>query len=137
MSLWPQFLDPTTGLIAAGIAAPILLLLYFLKLRRRDIAISSTLLWRKSIEDLQVNTPFQKLRKNLLLFLQMLLLLLLCLALGRPILYYTRGAGYLSIILIARSALMGATDGPGGRSRFEESNRQAGALIDTMGRHAQ
>ena len=68
-------------------------MLYFLKLRRRELPIPSTLLWKKAIQDLQVNAPFQKLRKNLLLLLQLLLLLLLLLALSRPITFFTPGAG--------------------------------------------
>ena len=111
----PHFLNAWTGLIAASIFIPSLIVLYFLKLRRREMPVSSTLLWRKAVQDLQVNAPFQRLRKNLLLFLQLLLLAALLLALARPILNYTPGAGPRTIILIDRSASMSADDMPGGR----------------------
>src|ERR1700760_2854382 len=93
MSWIPTFHNILPAAGAAAIAIPSLLLLYFLKLRRREMPISSTLLWKKAIQDLQVNAPFQKLRRNLLLILQMLLLILLLLALARPVTNYTPGAG--------------------------------------------
>src|SRR5438105_5862742 len=100
MTWFPNFLSPLTGFIAAAIAIPALLILYFLKLRRRELAVSSTLLWKKAIQDLQVNAPFQKLRRNLLLLLQLLLLFLLLLALSRPVTNYKPGAGAVTVILI-------------------------------------
>ena len=112
MSWFPTFLNPWTALLATAIAIPSLLILYFLKLRRRELPVSSTLLWKKAVQDLQVNAPFQKLRRNLLLFLQMLLLLLLLLAFSRPVTNYTPGAGSTSVILIDRSASMGARGNP-------------------------
>ena len=51
-------------MLGLGIA---LLLLYFLKLRRQSMTVSSTFLWKKSIEDLHVNSLFQWLKKNFLL----------------------------------------------------------------------
>src|SRR5882757_439093 len=133
MNWLPSFLNPVNAAIAAAIVSPLLLLLYFLKLRRREQAVSSTLLWKKAIQDLQVNAPFQKLRRNLLLLLQMLLLLFLCLALSRPVANYTPGAGAITVILIDRSASMSATDDFDGhqRTRLEEAKRQAKTLIDS------
>ena len=64
-----SFLAPWTALVAAAVSVPLLVLLYFLKLRRREVVISSTLLWRRAVQDLQVNAPFQRLRRNLLLLL--------------------------------------------------------------------
>lgn len=77
-----SFLTPL-ALIALALAIPILLM-YMLRLRRREVVVSSTFLWRQIVRDQEANTPWQRLRRNLLLFLQLLILLLLVLALARP-----------------------------------------------------
>src|SRR2546425_8629028 len=124
MSWFPTFLNAWTAALAGAIVVPSLLILYFLKLRRREMAVSSTLLWRKAIQDLQVNAPFQRLRRNLLLLLQLILLALLLLALSRPVSNYTPGPGKTTVILIDRSASMSAKD-VDGHSRLDEAKRRA------------
>lgn len=131
MSWFPTFFNPLNALIAAGIVIPALLVLYFLKLRRREVAVSSTLLWRKAIQDLQVNAPFQKLRRNLLLLLQLFLLLLLLLAVARPVTNYTPPPGKTTVLLIDRSGSMSALD-QNGKSRLDEAKAQARDLVDAM-----
>src|SRR5438874_13262057 len=108
---FPTFLNPWYAAAAAAATIPPLILLYFLKLRRREMPVSSTILWRKAIQDLQVNAPFQKLRRNLLLFLQLLLLALLLLALSKPVANVTPTPGQTTAILIDRSASMSAKTG--------------------------
>jgi len=137
MSWLPTFGNILPAAIAAALAVPALLVLYFLKLKRREMPVSSTLLWKKAIQDLQVNAPFQKLRRNLLLFLQLLLLLLLTLALSRPIVNYSPGAGKMTVILIDRSASMSSKDIDDGKTtRLDEAKRRAKKLADTMDRGA-
>src|SRR5262245_48870732 len=137
MTWLPRFLNIWPAALAAALVIPSLLILYFLKLRRRELAVSSTLLWKKAIQDLQVNAPFQKLRRNLLLFLQLLLLALLCLALSRPVANYQPGAGKMTVILIDRSASMGTTDPElSGKSRLDEAKRRARDLVETLDRNA-
>jgi len=104
------FLTPLSAIFAAALAIPALLILYFLKLRRYPVRIASTLLWRKSVEDLQVNAPFQRLRVSLLFLLQLLALLLFLLALARPVIDAERSASRHTIILIDHSASMQAID---------------------------
>ena len=60
---------------------PLILMLYFLKLRRTPLEVPSTYLWTRTIEDLHVNSIWQKLRNSLLLLLQLLVCLFLMLAL--------------------------------------------------------
>jgi len=127
-----EWLDLTTGLLAAAAAVPLLVLLYFLKLRRHEQAVSSTLLWKRAVRDLQVNAPFQRLRRNLLLALQLAALLAALAALARPVLSLRPGAGRRYVLLIDRSASMDATDCEGGRSRLAEAKRQAGVLVDSL-----
>lgn len=104
------FLDPLTGIIAGAIAGPTLLLLYILRLRRRPVRISSTLLWERAAEDLQANVPFRWLRASLLLLLQLLALAALVLALARPAVLADDAPQGRVVILIDRSASMSAMD---------------------------
>jgi von Willebrand factor type A domain/Aerotolerance regulator N-terminal len=87
-----------------------LLLLYFLKLKRKPQAVPSTFLWKKSIEDLHVNRLLQWLRKNILLLLQLLVLLAAIYAVLAPRIHGTEASGRHYILMIDNSASMSATD---------------------------
>src|SRR5216684_4284267 len=86
------------------------ILLYFLKLKRKPLSVPSTFLWRKSIEDLHVNALFQWLRQNLLLLLQLLFLLALIYAIMDVRVHGRTGGGKHYILMIDNSASMGAID---------------------------
>jgi hypothetical protein len=117
-----------------GAVPAAIILLYFLKLKRQPVEVPSTYLWHKSIEDLHVNSIWQKLRQSLLLFLQLLLILLAILALLRPSWSGEKKVGIRSIFVIDNSASMSATDiAPGEKTtRLDEAKRQVLALIDQM-----
>lgn len=117
---------------AAGLTVPPLVALYFLKLKRAARVVPSTLLWRKSIEDLHVNSPFQRLRSSLLLLLQLLVLLLGAVALGQPLWEQSKAYEDTLILLIDHSASMGALEA-GGQTRLELAKEQARRVIDNMG----
>ncbi len=127
-----QFVSPlsTAAWIALGCVPLAIIALYFLKLRRRPVQIPSTLLWRRSLEDLHVNSLFQRLRRNLLLFLQLLAVGLAMLALAGPRLRGTTTQGQRYILLIDRSASMNATDVE--PTRLERARAEAKKIIDAM-----
>jgi hypothetical protein len=128
------WLTPLVGGIAAAILVPSLIILYFLKLRRRDVEVSTTLLWKKSIEDLQANAPFQKLRRNLLLLLQLLILGAGLFALAQPQFMADRAIGAKHVILIDRSASMSSTDAndAGTQSRLDAAKLDAVQLVESL-----
>ncbi len=127
-----QFASPLGGAawaVLAGIPVGIIAL-YFLKLRRRPVQVPSTLLWRRSLEDLHVNSLFQRLRRNLLLFLQLLAVLLTMLALTGPRVRGSSRQGQRFVIAIDNSASMSATDvAP---TRLAKAKAEAKKVVDGM-----
>ncbi len=120
------FLSPAfLGFLAA---IPVVILLYLLKLRRTEVIISSTMLWLRSLEDMSANAPFQKLKRNLLLFLQILALLLAVAALSRPYLESEGAPGSRACILIDRSASMSAAEENG--TRLEMAKAMATDVVN-------
>ena len=113
-----------------GLTLPVVILFYLLKKRRKIHLVSSTVLWERFLTDSQANAPFQKLRRNLLLFLQLLLLLLAVLALARPFFANQLTGGSLQILVLDASASMKSVDvSP---SRFEVAKELALGLVDSL-----
>src|SRR5215468_1522665 len=110
---FPIELNTPLGLAAwsalAGVPVGIIAL-YFLKLRRKPVRVPSTLLWRRSMEDLHVNSLFQRLRRNLLLFLQLLAVALIMFGLAGPQTKGRGSSGQRFVLMIDNSASMAATD---------------------------
>ena len=115
-----------------GFIPPAIFALYFLKLKRQPLEVPSTYLWHRVIEDLHVNSLWQRLRKSLLLFLQLLMLAFAILALLRPGWQGDSLIGQRFIFLIDNSASMSATDARGGEARLTEAKQRVKALIDQL-----
>ena len=114
-------------------AVPLMIfLLYFLKLRRVPLEVPSTYLWSRTVEDLHVNSLWQRLRNNLLLWLQLLAVALLALSCLSPGCDGTQLSGDRFVFVVDRSASMSATDTPEGISRLDEAKQQLCAVVDQM-----
>ncbi len=126
---WISMLSWWQWLIMAAVP-PLIVMLYFLKLRRMPVTVPSTYLWQRTVEDLHVNSIWQKLRKNLLLLLQLLVVAALILACLRPGYRGSDTLGNRSIMMIDNSASMQSTDvAP---SRLSKAKQQAFNQIDAM-----
>jgi len=124
-----RFLAPLAFFFAFTI--PVVILFYLLKLKRKVRVVPSTVLWLKFIQDAKANAPFQKLRKNLLLLLQLLALALAIFALTRPYFAAKAKPSKLQIAIIDTSASMQATDES--PSRFEAAKDEAMRLVSALG----
>ncbi len=123
-----SFLAPAAFLFA--LALPVVILFYLLKRKRVVKLVSSTLLWQKFLAETQANAPFQRLRKNWLLLLQLLILALVVLALSRPFFKGTARPTSLRVLILDGSASMQATDEK--PSRFEKARAEALKWVDGL-----
>ena len=113
-----------------GLVPPAIIALYFLKLRRQPLEVPSTYLWSRAIEDLHVNSLWQRLRQSILLLLQLLVVLLIAFALLRPGWSGTELEDDRIVLLVDTSASMAATDTS--PSRLDTAKRDALDLIERM-----
>ncbi|MFT5193982.1 MAG: Ca-activated chloride channel family protein [Cellvibrionaceae bacterium] len=102
------FLTPL--LLLFGLLAIPIVVMYMLRLRRQEVVVSSTMLWNKLTRDREANALWQKLRRNLLMFLQLFILALLVLALARPFLRIPSVVNRSVVVLLDGSPSMQATD---------------------------
>lgn len=123
-----SFLAPLLAVF--GISVPAIVVLYILKVRRRDVVVPSTLLWRGDAVDRQASVPWQRIRPSWLLFLQLLAAIALVLALTRPALAHPAELGPDTVVIIDASGPMQATDvSP---SRFAAAVVDARRLVDQL-----
>ncbi|CAA9564652.1 MAG: hypothetical protein AVDCRST_MAG73-4045 [uncultured Thermomicrobiales bacterium] len=113
----------------AALAVPIVVL-YLLKIKRRDRVVPSTLLWDRLARDVEANAPWQRFRPNWLLFLQLLALAALVAALARPFLSVEAALGASTVVVVDVSASMGAVEGDG--TRLDAAKGEIRDLIARM-----
>jgi len=123
-----NFLAPAAFIFAATL--PIVVVFYLLKRKRVVKLVPSTILWQKFLAETQASAPFQRLRHNWLLILQLLLLLLAILALARPYFASKAKSGRILVTILDASASMQSIDEQ--PTRFEKARKQALELVASM-----
>lgn len=109
---------------------PPVVMLYFLKQKPEEKEVASLYLWDKVYKSKEVNTPWERFKKSLLLFLQLLAILLLVLALTDPFLNF-RGKDYQNVILVIDNT--GSMEAKyNDNTRFEEAKKRAEKFIGSL-----
>lgn len=122
--------------LALLILIPVIILLYMLKQKAREYPFSSSMLWREIYNNIEATKPWEKLKKNLLMFLQILTVLLLIFALMAPYLKHGGKRYDNVVIVIDTSASMGIQYNEN-RTRLEEAVERACDYVDSLSETAQ
>jgi hypothetical protein len=109
----------------------IIIFFYLLKLKRKRRVVPSVFLWQRALEEIEANAPFRKLRRSLLLLLQLIILAALVFALARPLVKTRALATGSSIIIVDSTASMSARDENGG-SRLSRAKQLARDMVASL-----
>jgi len=107
---------------------PVVVLLYFMKLRRSELKVSAAFLWRRALQEARVDRFSSRLRANLLLLFQILCIIVLALSLARPARLVPGSEARLVVLVMDTSASMQADQG--GRTRFDLARRKALEIVE-------
>lgn len=109
----------------------VIILMYLLKQKAVDQPFSSLFLWREMYRNMEANTPWEKLKKNWLMILQIITLIVLILALASPYLLKGGSASGNVVIVIDNSAGMNNQWGDG-RTRLEQAIEDATDYVQKL-----
>lgn len=121
-SLWP---------LALLVLVPVIILLYILKQEAKQHSFSSVMLWQEVYRNIEAVKPWEKLKKNLLMILQILTVLLFVFALMGPWLK-SAGKEHEQVILVLDSSASMDTLYDGQQSRLEAAREAACGYVDGL-----
>lgn len=121
-NIWPLFFL---------VLVPVIIFLYLLKQKAKEQEFSSNILWKEIYKNIEAKNPFEKLKYNILMYLQIILLLLLVAALMAPII--KKGGLVVNnvFVVIDNSASMEYLYDDS-HTRLEEAKRQAADYADSL-----
>ena len=112
------------------ILIPVLIFLYILKQRFEERQVPSLYLWHQVLMEAEATSPFQRLKKNILFFIQLFVLLLGIIALANPFLRM-KNRDYQNVIIVMD--ISGSMSGIGEKEvKLIEAKKKAEDLVDSL-----
>lgn len=112
------FLHPWAAWFLAGV--PLIVLLYFMRLKRRALPVSTLMFWQRIVNQSGRRSFFQRLRHLLSLLLNLFIFTLLIVALARPLLERSIQNGASTVLILDARARMNAVEHDG-QTRFAKA----------------
>lgn len=117
--------------LALLILIPVIIVMYLLKQKAVDHPFSSLFLWKELYKNMQANTPWEKLKKNLLMYLQIATVLALILALMSPYIKSdTTSAGHVVLVIDTSGSMNTMYDDS--HTRIEAAVSEALAYVERL-----
>jgi hypothetical protein len=116
----------------ALLTAATIVALYFLKLRHRRVVVSSSILWRRVLDERQSHSLWEKLRRIISIAIAVTIALLIALALARPEIESLTGKNERIVIVLDTSPTMNTITADG-QTRWRHAVTQARGLLDSGG----
>src|SRR5262249_57826635 len=120
-----------TGLLAA-LTVGTIVAMYFLKLRHRRVVVSSSILWRRVLDERQSHSLWEKLRRIISIVITVTIALLIAIALARPEIESLTGKNERIVIVLDTSPTMN-THTQDGKTRWQHALDRAQGLLDSGG----
>ena len=120
-----------TALLGILTAATVIAL-YFLKLRHRRVFISSSILWRRVLDERQSHSLWEKLRRIVSIAVAVTIALLIALSIARPEIESLTGKNERIVIVLDSSPTMN-TQTSDGKTRWQHAVEQAKGILDGGG----
>src|SRR5262247_3584461 len=125
-------LSPLEAALLALLTSGAIVALYFLKLRHRRVVISSSILWRRVLDERQSHSLWEKLRTIISVAIAVTVALLIVLALARPEIESLTGKNERVVIVLDTSPTMN-TRTADGQTRWQHGVDRAKGLLDSGG----
>src|SRR2546422_3468755 len=119
------------GLLAATTVA-IIIGLYLLKLRHRRVVISSSILWRRVLDERQSHSLWEKLRRIISIVIAVTIALLIAVGLARAEIESLTGKNERIVIVLDTSPTMNTVTHDG-KTRWQHAAERAKSLLDSGG----
>jgi hypothetical protein len=114
------------------LTAATVIALYFLKLRHRRVFISSSILWRRVLDEQQSHSLWEKLRRIFSIAVAVTIALLIALSIARPEIESLTGKNERIVIVLDSSPTMN-TQTSDGKTRWQHAVEQAKGILDGGG----